>query len=124
MATAMMCAGAITAQFVGGKATRDTLLLASLGFTAIPKMVIATSVVSILLVTANSKWAGRISPGRVVPLSFAVSAILFLVEWLMSSAAPRAAAGVVYLHNSALGPVLGAGFWLIARDRFDPRTAK
>jgi AAA family ATP:ADP antiporter len=124
MATAMMCAGAITAQFVGGKATRDTLLLASLGFTAIPKMVIATSVVSILLVTANSKWAGRISPGRVVPLSFAVSAILFLVEWLMSSAAPRAAAVVVYLHISALGPVLGSGFWLIASERFDPRTAK
>lgn len=124
MATAMMCAGAITAQFVGGKATRDTLLLASLGFTAIPKMVMATSVVSILLVTANSKWAGRISPARLVPASFAASAIMFLTEWLLTSTAPRAAAVIVYLHISALGPVLGSGFWLIASERFDPRTAK
>src|SRR5881397_3027446 len=106
MATAMVCAGAITAQFVGVKATRDTLLLASLGFTAIPKMVIATSVMSILLVTANSKGAARISPGRLVPASFAASAILFLVEWLLTSAAPRTAAVLVYLHISALGPVL------------------
>lgn len=120
----MVCAGAITAQFVGGKATRDTLLLASLGFTAIPKMVIATSVVSIILVTANSKWAGRISPARLVPASFVASALLFMLEWFLTSAAPRTAAVVVYLHISALGPVLGSGFWLIASERFDPRTAK
>src|SRR5438093_12611842 len=124
MATAMVCAGAITAQFVGGKATRDTLLVASLGFTAIPKMVMATSLMSVLLVTANSKWATRISPGRLVPASFAFSAVLFIVEWLLTSSAPRTAAVIVYLHISAFGPVVGSGFWLIASERFDPRTAK
>ena len=45
MMTAMVCAGAVTAQFVGGKATRDALFLASLDYTALPTMVIATSVV-------------------------------------------------------------------------------
>jgi len=120
----MLCAATTTAQFIGGKATRDTLLLASLGFTAIPKMVIATSVVSIVLVTANSKWARRISPGRLVPAAFAASAFLFILEWLLTSTAPRTAAVLVYLHVSAVGPVLASGFWLIASERFDPRTAK
>jgi AAA family ATP:ADP antiporter len=75
-------------------------------------------------VTANTKWASRVSPARLVPATFAASALLFLVEWLLTSAAPRTAAVVVYLHISALGPVLGSGFWLIASERFDPRTAK
>ena len=37
---------------------------------------------------------------------------------------PTAAAIIVYLHISGLGPMLGSGFWLIASERFDPRTAK
>ena len=31
---------------------------------------------------------------------------------------------LVYLQISGLGPMLGSGFWLIASERFDPRTAK
>ena len=42
--TATVCAAAVTAQFVAGKATRDALFLASLNYTALPAMVIATSV--------------------------------------------------------------------------------
>src|SRR5439155_4038122 len=34
------------------------------------------------------------------------------------------AAVAVYLHISGAGPVLASGFWLIASERFDPRTAK
>ena len=30
----------------------------------------------------------------------------------------------MYLHISGLGPILGSGFWLVASERFDPRTAK
>ena len=37
---------------------------------------------------------------------------------------PDAAAIIVYLHISGVGPLLGSGFWLIASERFDPRTAK
>lgn len=124
MLTAIVCAGAVTAQFVGGKATRDALFLASLDYTALPAMLIATSVCSILLVALNTKAAQKISPARLVPASFWVSGVLFLAEWLLAYRAPKIAAVVVYLHISGAGPLLGSGFWLIASERFDPRTAK
>jgi ATP:ADP antiporter, AAA family len=124
MMTAMVCAGAVTAQFVGGKATRDALFLASLNYTALPAMVIATSVFSIVLVGLNSKAARSISPSTLVPISFAVSGAGFLLEWLLTYRAPAPAAVIVYLHISGIGPLLGSGFWLISSERFDPRTAK
>ena len=124
MLTAMICAGAVTAQFVGGKATRDALFLASLNFTALPAMVIATSVCSILLVALNSTAVRKVAPATLVPASFAASGVLFLAEWLLTYRAPAAAAVIVYLHISGAGPLLGSGFWLIASERFDPRTAK
>ena len=124
MMTAMVCAGAVTAQFVGGKATRDALFLASLNYTALPTMVIATSVFSIVLVGLNSRAARSISPSTLVPISFAVSGAGFLLEWLLTSRAPAPAAVIVYLHISGIGPLLGSGFWLISSERFDPRTAK
>src|SRR4026208_56723 len=124
MMQAMVCAGAVTAQFVGGKATRDALFLASLDYTALPTMVIATSVFSILLVGLNSRAARSISPSTLVPISFAVSGAVFLLEWLLTYRAPAPAAVIVYLHISGIGPLLGSGFWLISSERFDPRTAK
>jgi hypothetical protein len=122
--TAMICAGAVTAQFVGGKAARDALFLAQLDVTSLPTMVIATSIFSIALVTLNAKGVSRLSPARFVPWAFAVSALLLLVEWMLTYTAPKLTAVVVYLHISGLGPILGSGFWLIATERFDPRTAK
>jgi AAA family ATP:ADP antiporter len=122
--TAMVCAGAVTAQFVGGKATRDALFLASLDFTALPTMVIATSVFSIVLVAVNSRVARSIAPSTLVPASFAASGALFLLEWLLTYKARSPAAVIVYLHISGVGPLLGSGFWLISSERFDPRTAK
>ena len=62
---AMVCAGAVSAQFVAGKATRDALFLAYLDVTALPTMVIATSAFSILLVVASSRGLQSISPGHV-----------------------------------------------------------
>jgi ATP:ADP antiporter, AAA family len=124
MMTAMLCAGAVTAQFVGGKATRDALFLASLNYTALPAMVMATSVVSILLVAANSRASRRIQPAILVPVCFAASGVLFLVEWALTERAKGLAAVLVYLHISGIGPLLGSGFWLISSERFDPRTAK
>src|SRR5437868_11678832 len=100
MLTAMLCAGAVTAQFVGGKATRDALFLASLNYTALPTMLIATSAVSILLVALNSTAARRISPAKLVPASFAASGVLFFVEWLLIYRARSLAAVLVYLHVS------------------------
>ena len=49
---AMLCAAAVTAQLVGGKATRDALFLSALNVTALPTMLIATSICSIVAVAA------------------------------------------------------------------------
>jgi ATP:ADP antiporter, AAA family len=124
VATAMVCCALVTAQFVGGKAARDALYLAQFDVTSLPTMVIVTSILSIALVTANSRTLTSFSPARIVPATFALSAALLLVEWMLTTAAPRAAAVLVYLHIAGFGPVLGSGFWLIASERFDPRTAK
>jgi AAA family ATP:ADP antiporter len=122
--TAMLCSAALTAQLVGGKATRDALYLAQLSVTSLPTMVMATSLASIALVVASSKVMTRLAPSIFVPMAFWASALLFVVEWALTSFAPRFAPVLVYLHMSALGPVLASGFWLIATEAFDPRTAK
>src|SRR3954452_17430473 len=122
--TAMACAAAVTAQFVGAKATRDALFLTSLDFTALPAMLIATSVCSILLVAAHTRWSVSIAPATAVPLAFVASGLLFVCEWLVRPSAPSSTAVLVYLHVSGAGPLLASGFWLIATERFDPRTAK
>jgi len=124
MLSAMLCAGAVTAQLVSGKATRDALFLASLDFTALPTMLVATSVFSILLVAANSRGGRRIRPATLVPATCIASGVLFLSEWLLASRMPSTAAVLVYLHISGAGPLIASGFWLIASERFDPRTAK
>jgi AAA family ATP:ADP antiporter len=120
----MVCSGLVTAQFVGGKAVRDALFLGQLDVTSLPKMVMLTSIVSIGLVAISSKAVARFSPARVVPVVFSLSAALLTVEWMLTATMPKATAVLVYLHIAGLGPVLGSGFWLVASERFDPRTAK
>src|SRR5262245_49599454 len=121
---AMCCAAAVLAQFISGKATRDALFLTSLDPTALPMMLIATAVFSMLLVGASARWSGRIRPAVFVPAAFLVSAFLYICEFAVRSIAPSATAVVVYLHVSGIGPLLASGFWLIASELFDPRTAK
>src|SRR5437867_5058188 len=111
--TAMLCAGAVTAQFVGGKATRDALFLAALDVTALPAMVMATSISSIVLVALNASAARKVAPAALVPAYFAGSGVLFIAEWLLTFRRPAVAAVVAYLHMSGAGPLLGSGFWLI-----------
>jgi ATP:ADP antiporter, AAA family len=122
--TAMLCAAAVTGQFVAGKATRDALFLTSLGFEALPTMLIAGSAASLLLVGAHARWAPKLSPAALTQILFAVSGTLFLCEWVARFSAPAATAVLLFLHTSATGPLLTSGFWLIATERFDPRTAK
>lgn len=122
--TAMVCAGAVGAQFIGGKATRDALFLAHLDVSSLPAMVIVTAGVSILLVVLSAFCLRSIAPGTFIPAAFAASAALLVLEWALTYGAPARAAQAVYLQISGLGPMLGSGFWLIASERFDPRTAK
>jgi len=122
--TAMVGAAVVGAQYVAGKAARDALFLANFDTSSLPSMVIATSMMSIALVVASSRRLVRVSPGTYVPVAFAASAILLLVEWGLTSTAPGLAARILYLQISGFGPLLGSGFWLIASERFDPHTAK
>ena len=59
--TALMC-GAVTAQLVAGKATRDALFLMLLGVGALPMMLVATAGVSIVLVIAHGRAANYFAP--------------------------------------------------------------
>lgn len=122
--TAMVGSAAVAAQFVAGKAVRDALYLARLDVTTLPAMVVATSAVSILLVAATATLVAKRRPSQFVPALFGASALLLLAEWALTMVAPRTAVVLVYLHVSGFGPMLGSGFWLIASERFDPRTAK
>jgi ATP:ADP antiporter, AAA family len=124
VAMAMICFAVLTAEYVAGKAARDALYLAQLDVTTLPAMVIATSVTSILLVAASAKLTARVVPSIYVPMLFTVSAALLVGEWLLTFTSGPVAAVLVYLHISGFGPLLGSAFWLIASDRFDPRTAK
>jgi ATP:ADP antiporter, AAA family len=120
----MIGSAAVTAQFIAGKAARDALYLANLDVTTLPMILVVTSLISILFVSASSKVLTRVSPALFVPVGFAVSAVLIVVEWALLNAMPRVAATAFYLHVSGIGPILGSGFWLVSSERFDPRTAK
>jgi AAA family ATP:ADP antiporter len=120
----MWCAGLVTAQFIAGKATRDALFLANLNVTSLPAITVATSATSILLVIMSSSVLRGVSPKVFISIAFVVNAVLLLGEWLLTFTTPVAAAVAVYLQISGVGPMLGSGFWLIASERFDPRTAK
>jgi hypothetical protein len=124
MVTAMGCSAAVSAQFVGGKAARDALFLGSIAYTALPTMVTATALFSLVFVALNAFAARHVAPRTLVPVSFAASGMLFVVESVLVVHVPALAAVLVYVHISGAGPVLGSGFWLIASERFDPRTAK
>lgn len=124
MLIASFAAAAVSAEFVGGKATRDALFLTTHEITALPTMLVATSVCSIALAAIYGRSARAVAPAILVPVFSVVSALLFLVEWLFQSKAPLITAAAVYLHVSVIVPILASGFWLIASERFDPRAAK
>ena len=121
---AMICSGAVSAQFIAGKATRDALYLANLDVTTLPVIVVATAALSILLVFASSRGLRMVAPATFVPLAFTLSGVLLFGSWLLTFSMPVLAARLVYLQISGLGPMLGSSFWLIASERFDPHTAR
>jgi len=124
MSLAMIAAGVIAAQLAAGKATRDALFFTSLTITALPAMVTATALFSIALVFLHGRAIRRISPATLIPALYVLSGVLFVFEWFLRSRGPSTAAIALYLHISGVGPLLASGFWLIATERFNPRTAK
>ena len=119
-----VAAGALIAQQVAGRATRDALFLSSFPVSALPLAMIGAAVASALAVLGFSSALSRRSPARVVPLALATGTVLLLAEWGLSLVQPRLAAMVVYLHMAVFGTTVISGFWSLVNERFDPYTAR
>src|SRR5258705_6414328 len=121
---ATVTAVAMIAYQVAAKATRDAFFLSTFPVTALPAMMIATSILAIAIAFAFTRALNAWGPERVIPIGFAGSASLLILEWAISFPLPRPAAVLVYLHYGCLGALLISGFWSFLSERFDPRTAK
>lgn len=121
---AVVAAALLVGAQLAGKATRDALFLSSFDVAWLPPMTGAAALVSLLGTLAFSRAMARRSPIRLLPAAVGASALLFLAEWALSLALPRAAAVAVYLHQAVLGAVLISGFWSLVNERYDPHTAK
>lgn len=121
---AMIAAASLVAQLVAGKATRDALFLTHFGLTLLPAAMIGAALLSALSVIVMSRLLTRAGPARVVPATFAVSAVLFLVEWSISLESERATAIAVYAHTAVFSTAIGSAFWSLVNERFDPHEAK
>jgi ATP:ADP antiporter, AAA family len=121
---AMLAAGALIAQQVVGKATRDALFLSTFHVSSLPVVMIASAVASSLAVLGFSAALSRRSPAQVVPRALAVGTVLLLAEWGLSLLQPSLAAIAVYLHMAAFGATVVSGFWSLVNERFDPYLAR
>ncbi len=117
-------AAVMIAAQIGAKATRDALFLSNFDIELLPAMLIAASVFSVVALLWASRAMARLTPQRLVPAAFCLSATLLIAEWALWYQAPRLATVVFYLHVAAFGAFVISGFWSIVNERFDPRTAK
>ena len=104
---------------VGARATRDALFLSIVGPAHLPMMVMGTALLAIAFAFLSSRALSAWGPARVIPAGFASSAVLLLVEWVVSFWNPALAAVLVYLHCGCLGGLLISGFWSLLNERFD-----
>lgn len=122
--SATLCAAAMIAHQVAAKAARDAFFLTRFDVTQLPRMVVVSAVVSVLVVLASARAMSVSTPGRVVPRAFVASAALLVAEWALITRSPATATVLFYLHTIVFGSVLTSGFWSMVNERFDPHTAK
>jgi hypothetical protein len=121
---ALFAATTMIAQQVAGKATRDALFLSNFDVTNLPKIVIAAAIISMGGVLLMSRLLSHISPVRLIPGIFGLSAVLFIGEWVLLDYRPGMTSIILYLHMAVFGAILISGFWSIINERFDPHSAK
>ena len=119
-----IAAGAMIAQHVVGKATRDALFLSHFAVARLPIAMAASSVFSAAVVLILARTIARFGPARIAPPLFAANAVFLAFEWGLASRFEQAAAVAVYLHTAALGSAILSAFWSVVGERFDPHTAK
>ena len=126
--TFFLGAGLIMAHQVAGKAVRDGLFLSQFTPAALPAIMGAAAVFSILLGLLFARRMSRLGPARVVPVAFAIGGLLHWVEFGLLRSPGIVARGItvtaIYVHLVGLGAILLSGFWSIASEVFDPRAAK
>lgn len=114
----------LIAQHIAGKATRDALFLTYFPVERLPLMMIVSAAASVAGVLFMSRLLARFGPARLIPVVFALSAGLLLMQWQMIDSQPQAAATILYLQISAINSLLISGFWSVVNERFDPHSAK
>lgn len=120
----MLVATGMIAQQLAGKAVRDAFFLTRFDAQMLPQAMTLAAATSVILVLLASQLYRRFGPARIAPHLFTSSALLFLVEWWMSSTDPKAAAMILYIHTSSFGALAISGFWSVVNEVFDPHTAK
>ncbi len=121
---AMVACFAMIAYQLGAKAVRDAFFLTQVEVTSLPLMVIAAAMLSIATVLGTARAVSRLTPARIVPAAFGVSAVAHLLIWLFSESHPRGSAVAVYLLSVGVGSILTSGFWSMLNERFDTYSAK
>jgi ATP:ADP antiporter, AAA family len=121
---ATIASASLVAQLVAGKATRDALFLTHFDLTLLPAAMIGAAMLSALSVVVMSGVLTRSGPARVVPATFAASALLFLIEWSIALKSEHATAVAVYAHTAIFSSAIGSAFWSLVNERFDPHEAK
>ncbi len=120
-----VAAGAMVAQFVMGKATRDALFLSHFPVELLPRAMVAATALSALSALASSRALARRPPERVVAAAFAASAACLLALWAFGRGGnERPVALLVYAHAAVFGATLTAVFWSLVAESFDPHAAK
>ena len=79
-------------QQVAAKAARDALFLSTFPASALPPVMVASSLASVIAVVGFSRAMARRSPSLVAPVATGVASLFLVLEWLLAFADPRAAA--------------------------------
>ena len=112
------------AHMQGGKTVRDALFLSYFDVTDLPKVMIATAVLSALAIVVYSRVLSRYGPARLTPPLYIFSGLVSFGEWVAMSLWPDIVTIVLYLHVTVLDSLLVSGFWSIINERYDPYSAK
>jgi hypothetical protein len=126
-ATTAIAAGTaaiVIAQHVAASAARDAFFLANHPPSALPAAVVVSSILSVAVLPLFARMMSQFGPAVVSPLAATTSALLLIVEWVLSDQRPELAALAVFVHTTVIGSALVSGFWSLFNERFDPHTAR
>src|SRR5262245_54784601 len=91
-------AATLIAGQVAGKAVRDAFFLSRFEVSALPDMTILAALVSIAAGFVAARMVHTIALTRLVPIAFAGSSVLLLLEWWIAAWNPGLAAIAIYLQ--------------------------